>query len=109
MPEANKAGGGPKGDRAHFPGVTVSTAPSAELSVAKNCQCMGQQRLCPPTREEGKGKRDGKHLGSSISYSTPQSVARSAETRKAHSKFYMYSLSSFPSKADVFIVKCTLR
>lgn len=62
MPEASKAGAGPKGDRAHFPGVTTSTAPSAELSVAKNCQCVGQQRPAKAGKRRGERKEGWKAL-----------------------------------------------
>lgn len=111
VPEASKAGVGPKGNRAHFPRVSASTAPSAKLFVAKKRQRVEQKRPCLPTKAgKRRGeKRDGKHLGNSISYSTPQSVGRSAEATKACSKFCMYSLCIFPSKPDMSIVKCTLR
>lgn len=46
MPEASKAGVGHKGDRAQFPGVTTSMAPTAELFMAHNCQCVGEQKPC---------------------------------------------------------------
>lgn len=59
VPEASEVGVSPKGDGAHFPGVTASTAPSTELLVAKNCQRMGQQRPCSPTKA-GKRRRERK-------------------------------------------------
>lgn len=98
-----QAGVGPKGDRAHFPGVTGSTVPCAELFATKNWQCVGWQRPCPPAKagkRRGKGKMGGEHIGSSVSDSTAQSLARAAEATKACSKSYMHSLSISPSKAD---------
>lgn len=66
FPGASEAGVGSKGDRAHFPGVIASTAPSTELFVTKPCQRVGQQRPCPPTeagKRRGERKEGWKALG----------------------------------------------
>lgn len=94
---------GPKGDRAHFPGVTGSTAPW-QHSIAQKADSVwhgkGSVLLQRLAREEGNAKKGGEHVGSSIPYCTAQSLVRAAEATKACSKSYIYSLSVSTSKAD---------
>jgi len=72
VPEASNAGVGDKGDRAHFPGVAASTAPSTELFMAKNCQCVGLQRPHPPAKA---GKRRGERRGMESTWEFPSPTA----------------------------------
>lgn len=110
-----QAGVGPKGDRAHFPGVTGSTAPWQHGTAQKADSVWhgkGSVLLQRLAREEGNAKRDGEHVGSSNSYSTAQSMVRAAEATKPCSKSYIYSLILIPSCFPFwgrFLVKCPPR
>lgn len=102
---------GPKGERAHFPGVTGSTAPCAELFVTKNCQCVGWQRPCTPAKagkrrgeqKEGWRARRKLHL---LQHSTV--CGQGCRSYKGLFQSYTNSLSIFPFQSRC-LVKCPLR